>query len=170
MKIWQPVYVGIGSNLQEPVTQVQSGIEELAQIRETILVISSGLVKSAPLGNMQQPDYVNAVAGLLTLLAPEPFLNELQRIELAHGRTRGGQRWAPRTLDLDILVFGNLETGTERLTIPHPHMCERSFVLGPLEAIAPHLHVPGYGTVHALAKSIKPGDVQPCCSAQVAPA
>jgi 2-amino-4-hydroxy-6-hydroxymethyldihydropteridine diphosphokinase len=104
------------------------------------------LYRSAPIGHAEQPEFVNAVAQLETALPAERLLMELQEIEQRHGRERSFAN-APRTLDLDILVYGNLRTASERLTLPHPRMHERAFVLKPLYEVAPHASIPGVGTV-----------------------
>ncbi|NNF15548.1 MAG: 2-amino-4-hydroxy-6-hydroxymethyldihydropteridine diphosphokinase [Gammaproteobacteria bacterium] len=161
MSSWQPVYIGVGSNLNEPVNQVQNAIEELAEIPDTMRVLVSTLVHSPPLGECAQPDYINAVVALVTQLAPESLLDILQRIESEHGRTRSGKRWDARTLDLDILVFGARRIATERLTVPHPHLHERSFVLGPLNELAPDLWITGLGAVRVLAQQIDFSELQP---------
>lgn len=160
MPRWQPVYVGIGSNLDNPVRQVERAIADLANIPDTSTVTVSKLVRSKPLGNDAQPDYINAVAALITRLAPERLLDELQQIESRRGRTRSGRRWEPRTLDLDILVFGSLQLATERLTVPHPQLQVRSFVLGPLSELAPDLQIIGCGTAGTLAAQIDLSDLQ----------
>lgn len=161
VQVWQPVYVGIGSNLKGPVRQVREAIGRLAEVPATRLVLVSALVRSPPLGGRKQPEYINAVAALLTQLSPTRLLDQLQRIELEHGRLRGQQRWESRTLDLDILAFGNRRIATARLTLPHPHLHERSFVLGPLSELAPELWIEGLGRVSSLAAKIDVGDLRP---------
>jgi 2-amino-4-hydroxy-6-hydroxymethyldihydropteridine diphosphokinase len=139
-------YVGLGSNLQDPRRQVERAFEELDALPHTRLVKRSSLYRSAPIGHAEQPVFVNAVAQLETALPAERLLMELQEIERRHGRERSFAN-APRTLDLDILVYGNLRTAGERLTLPHPRMHERAFVLKPLYEVAPHASIPGVGTV-----------------------
>jgi 2-amino-4-hydroxy-6-hydroxymethyldihydropteridine diphosphokinase len=148
---WRPAYVGIGSNLDSPRDQVQRAVESLAGVEDTLLVMSSSLYQSAPLDGSDQPDYVNAVAALLTRLDPVTLLHTLRSIEEAAGRSRSEGRWAPRTLDLDLLVFSNASIDQEDLKLPHPGICERNFVLLPLAEIAPHLRIPGLGSVSGLA-------------------
>jgi 2-amino-4-hydroxy-6-hydroxymethyldihydropteridine diphosphokinase len=131
-------YVGIGSNLDGPRSQVLAAFEELEQLPHTRVVKRSSLYRSAPVGYAAQPDFVNAVARLETGLAAERLLAELQAIEARHGRRRDF-RDAPRTLDLDILLYGELALRTPELEIPHPRMHERAFVLEPLLEIAPEL-------------------------------
>jgi 2-amino-4-hydroxy-6-hydroxymethyldihydropteridine diphosphokinase len=129
-----------------------AALSELAQLPSTELLHYSRLYRSAPLGPVDQPDYVNAVAVLDTRLDPHELLAALQALEHVHGRMRAGMRWGPRTLDLDLLVFGDLRLSSESLTVPHPGIAERDFVLRPLAEIAPALEIPGLGPVQALLK------------------
>ena len=131
-------YVGIGSNLDDPRAQVLRAFEELDELPHTRLVKKSSLYRSAPVGHAAQPDFVNAVAQLETALPAEGLLAELHAIEARHGRRRSFAN-APRTLDLDILLYGELALARQDLTIPHPRMHERAFVLKPLLEIAPQL-------------------------------
>lgn len=131
-------FVGIGSNLDDPRAQVLRAFEELEALPHTRLVKKSSLYRSAPVGYAAQPDFVNAVAQLETGLPAERLLAELQAIELRHGRSRSFAN-APRTLDLDILLYGDLGLASPSLEIPHPRMRERAFVLKPLLEIAPQL-------------------------------
>jgi len=130
-------YVGLGSNLAQPKAQVTRALEELAGLTATSMLACSSLYRTRPLGPPNQPDYINAVASLATALAPEQLLDELQDLEQRHGRVRGEERWGPRSLDLDLLLYGNERIATERLQVPHPGMTERAFVLYPLAEIAP---------------------------------
>ena len=134
-------YVGLGSNLADPVKQVESAFEELDRLPGTRVVKRSSLHRTKPVGYAAQPDFVNAVAQLETGLTAERLLDELQSIEARHGRERSFPN-APRTLDLDLLLFGRLVLATERLTLPHPRMRDRAFVLDPLREIAPDLELP----------------------------
>jgi 2-amino-4-hydroxy-6-hydroxymethyldihydropteridine diphosphokinase len=131
-------YVGIGSNLDDPRARVLKAFTELDQLPHTRVVRKSSLYRSAPLGYAPQPDFVNAVAQLETGLPAERLLAELQQIEARHGRSRSFPN-APRTLDLDVLLFGETALATPGLTIPHPRMHERAFVLKPLLEISPQL-------------------------------
>jgi 2-amino-4-hydroxy-6-hydroxymethyldihydropteridine diphosphokinase len=131
-------YVGIGSNLHQPADQVRRALQELATIRETRLRAQSSLYRSAPMGYAAQPDFVNAVAALDTTLSAEALFVEMSAIEKRHGRERTFAN-APRTLDLDLLLFGTNTIQTENLVVPHPRMHERAFVLRPLLEIAPQL-------------------------------
>ena len=147
-------YVGLGSNLEDPLGQIRRALDELARIPETHVTARSPLYKSPPLGPQHQPDYINAVAALDTGLAPLELLAALREIETRHGRRRDGTRWGPRSLDLDILLYGELVMSTPELSLPHPGLPERAFVLYPLHDIAPLLAVPGKGTVRELRELI----------------
>ena len=153
MNVWTPAFVGIGSNLADPARQVEKALLELAQLPGCRMVGHSGLYVSVAMGAAGQPDYVNAVAGLLTRLEPDRLLDALQAVEAAHGRVRDGTRWGPRTLDLDIIAMGQLQLATPRLTLPHPGAHRRNFVLAPLADIAPHYWLPGRGRVSTLAEA-----------------
>ncbi len=136
------IYIGLGSNLAEPVQQLRSALAALAALPHTQLLASSSFYASDPLGPADQPRYVNAVAMLDSALQPHVLLDALQRIELEQGRTRKAERWGPRTLDLDILLFGNRILDDARLQVPHYHMHARPFVLYPLAELAPELRLP----------------------------
>lgn len=136
-------YVGLGSNMGDPSAHVSQAIKELTAIDNSRLVEASCLYLSAPMGPQDQPDYINAVAHLETRLTPLELLHELQRIEAEHGRVRiDGERWGPRSLDLDLLLYGNEIIESEELTVPHVGLHERNFVLFPLFEIAPELRLP----------------------------
>jgi 2-amino-4-hydroxy-6-hydroxymethyldihydropteridine diphosphokinase len=136
------VYIGLGSNLATPLEQLRSALAALAALPQTRLTAQSSFYASDPLGPADQPRYVNAVAALDTELSPLALLDALQAIELEQGRTRKAERWGPRTLDLDILLFGARQLNEPRLTVPHYHMHARAFVLYPLAEIAPELRLP----------------------------
>jgi len=136
------VYIALGSNLANPLHQVQSALNALAELPQTKLIATSSLYRTPPLGPQDQPDYLNAVVALDTDLSAENLLDHTQKIELEHGRVRKDERWGPRTLDLDILLFGDEIINTERLTVPHYDMKNRQFMLYPLAEIAPELHFP----------------------------
>jgi 2-amino-4-hydroxy-6-hydroxymethyldihydropteridine diphosphokinase len=139
-------YVGIGSNLDEPRSHVQLAFEDLDRIPGTGVVKRSSLYRSGPVGYADQPDFVNAVAEIQTSLPASRLLAELKEIEARHGRRRSFKN-APRTLDLDILLYGEVTLSLAHLTLPHPRMHERAFVLKPLYEVAPHASIPGVGTV-----------------------
>ena len=144
-----PAYVGLGSNIDDPRRHLQDAVSELMRLPRTQLVSVSDLYRSAPIGTVEQPDFLNAVAQLDTELAAEALLDGLQEIENRHGRERPFPG-APRTLDLDLLLYGGQSIATPRLTIPHPRMHQRAFVLAPLAEIAPGSSVPGRGRVEDL--------------------
>ncbi len=135
-------YIAIGSNLASPLEQVNAALKALGDIPESHILTVSSLYRTPPLGPQDQPDYLNAAVALETSLAPEELLNHTQRIELQQGRVRKAERWGPRTLDLDIMLFGNEVINTERLTVPHYDMKNRGFMLWPLFEIAPELVFP----------------------------
>ncbi len=147
---WSPAYIGVGSNLQSPARQVRAAIGQLAEVAKTRVVRSSSMYRSAPFGGIEQPDFVNAVAAVLTQLDPADLLAALHEIETAHGRERDDTRWGPRVLDLDLLVYSDRQVETSNLTIPHPGIGERNFVLLPLGEIAPDLVIPGLGRVASI--------------------
>ncbi len=154
------VHIGIGSNLERPVQQVLQARDALADLPKTRLLGFSPLYRNPAVGPHGQPDYVNAVAAIETRLAPHELLDALQAIEANQGRVRGSVRWAPRILDLDLLLYGNCEISDERLTIPHPRMQQRAFVLKPLLDIAPDMDVPGLGSVTALLAAVSEASLQ----------
>ncbi|MDO9104162.1 MAG: 2-amino-4-hydroxy-6-hydroxymethyldihydropteridine diphosphokinase [Methylovulum sp.] len=140
-------YIGLGSNLASPVTQINSARHAIAAIDGVKELAFSSLYRSLPMGPQDQPDYVNAVMSVETSLPATDLLCCLQHIEHAQGRTRRGERWGARTLDLDILIYGTQLIESPELTVPHNGIAERSFVLYPLYEIAPHLIIPGKGNV-----------------------
>ena len=149
-------YIGLGSNLSNPLAQVSTALEELHAIKETQLLRSSSLYTSKPMGPSDQPDYVNAVAELSTTLEPQALLEALQAIEQAHRRQRKDQRWGPRTLDLDIILYGDLQMDSKLLQIPHYGVAEREFVLIPLQELQADLIIPGKGAVEDLIAQLPP--------------
>ena len=156
-------YVGLGSNLGGPAgdarAQVLSAIEELASLPRTRLAARSGLYRSAPVGYRAQPEFVNAVVRLETGLAPVELLEELLALERRHGRERSF-RDAPRTLDLDLLLYGGVAISSGRLTLPHPRMHQRAFVLAPLVEIAPDAVIPARGAAADLLRACSARDVR----------
>ena len=142
-------YVGLGANLGNPQSAVSRAILEIARIPKSTVTGRSPLYRSAPLGFEAQPDFINAVVGLETELAAESLLDALLGIELRHGRKRSFPN-APRTLDLDLLLYGDRKLSTPRLQIPHPRMHQRAFVLKPLLDLDPGASIPGRGPAQAL--------------------
>jgi 2-amino-4-hydroxy-6-hydroxymethyldihydropteridine diphosphokinase len=142
-------YVGLGSNLQDPAAQVSRAFEALAALPDSRLLRRSALYRSAPLGYTAQPDFVNAVALLHTALPPLTLLQHLLDIEARAGRLRPFPN-APRVLDLDLLLYDAVVMQTPTLTLPHPRLHERGFVLLPLAEIAPDLEIPGHGALARL--------------------
>lgn len=152
---WVPAYIGLGSNLDDPVAQLTRAFAGLAELPSSRLVARSRLYRNPPLGGLLQPDYVNGVAAILTRLEPQVLLDALHAIERAQGRDRTeSKRWAARTLDLDLLIQGDLKLKSEQLEIPHPGIAMRNFVLLPLLEVAPGLNVPGQGAVAKLAAAV----------------
>lgn len=147
-------YIGLGANLVEPVAQLQAAVTALGQLPETELVQVSRFYSSKPMGPQDQPDYVNAVAALDTRLTPLALLHALQQIELAQGRQRKAERWGPRTLDLDILLFGTQQIDHPELTVPHYGMQLREFVLYPLAELAPDLILPDGVALQSLLQQV----------------
>lgn len=136
------VYVALGANLGDPLQQAENAIAVIEQIPQTSVIKISPFYRSKPLGPQDQPDYLNAVIKIITELSPLALLKALQTIELNLGRVRKANRWGPRTLDLDILLYDNQVIQSEELTIPHYDMYNREFVLYPLFDIAPDLILP----------------------------
>lgn len=142
-------FVALGSNLGDPQATVQAALAALRTLPETALVATSSLYRSAPVGLRNQPDFINAVVALDTLLSADTLIEELFAIEARFGRRRDYHH-APRTLDLDLLLYGAEVRNGARLTLPHPRMHERAFVLLPLVEIAPEATIPGRGPAAAL--------------------
>lgn len=145
-------YVGLGANLGQPRQQLLAALEDLGRIPQTRVTARSSLYRSAPIGYPDQPDYVNAVARLETGLRPEELFARLQEIERGHGRKRSFRN-APRSLDLDLLLYGGERIDTPALTVPHPRMHERAFVLVPLLELDPGAVIPGRGNATELLRS-----------------
>jgi 2-amino-4-hydroxy-6-hydroxymethyldihydropteridine diphosphokinase len=139
-----PAFIALGSNLDDPAQQVLDGFAELARIRGVELLACSSLYRTTPIGYADQPDFINAVAKIRTTLSPQDLLAALQGIEQAHGRRREFAN-APRTLDLDVVSFGELHRQYDDLVLPHPRAHRRAFVLLPLLEIAPDCVLPGLG-------------------------
>jgi 2-amino-4-hydroxy-6-hydroxymethyldihydropteridine diphosphokinase len=154
MPPWQPAYVGIGSNLGDSRGRVLHAFEALGALSRTRLVARSPLYLTPAFGPVSQPDFVNAVAGLLTQQPLGPFFEALRALEATLGRTPPRERWGPREIDLDLLVFGQARQADASLTVPHPGIAERDFVLHPLCDVAAELEVPGVGRVRELAAAV----------------
>lgn len=149
-----PAYVGIGSNLRDPVQQVRAAGVALAALPNTLLVSHSSLYGSRPLGPANQPDFCNAVAGILTELGAPALHAALRAIELRMGREPARERWGPRVIDLDLLAYGEEWRTEPELTLPHPGIAKRHFVLQPWREVAPDYMVPGLGRVAVLAAQL----------------
>ena len=143
------VYIGLGSNLDDPEAHIDTAIDDLSGIPQTKLVDKSSLYKSHPLGSQDQPDFINSVAKLETVLPANILLEQLQKIEHKHGRQRE-IKWGPRTLDLDMLLYGDMKISESNLVIPHPHIASRHFVLCPLMEIDPDVEIPEQGNASDL--------------------
>jgi 2-amino-4-hydroxy-6-hydroxymethyldihydropteridine diphosphokinase len=141
-------YVALGANIGDPTATVLAAFAALANLTDSRVVHTSSLYRTAPVGLINQPDFINAVAMLETGLAPEELLDALFDLEARFGRVRR-DRNGPRTLDLDLLLYDNIELDLPRLTLPHPRLHLRAFVLHPLAEIAPDLAIPGRGSVAA---------------------
>jgi 2-amino-4-hydroxy-6-hydroxymethyldihydropteridine diphosphokinase len=153
LKLWRPAYVAIGSNLQSPRERVLEAMERMNALGSLHTLLSSRFYLSKPMGPQDQPDFVNAAVGAVTQLQPRELLNELLNIERGMGRNREN-RWGPRVIDLDLLWMVDAAVDEPGLTVPHPGVSIRNFVLYPLADIAPTLTIPGYGTVLDLKHSV----------------
>ena len=141
-------YVALGANLGDPAATIRAAFGALANLPESRVTRCSSLYRTAPVGNTEQPEFVNAVAALETTLAPESLLDALFDIEARFGRIRA-EKNGPRTLDLDLLLYNNQQLNLPRLTLPHPRLHLRAFVLYPLAELAPDLQLPGRGSIAA---------------------
>ncbi len=153
--VWMPAYIGLGSNLEQPRRQIETALDELGELPETRLIARSRLYSSPPLGPQDQPDFINAVAATLTTLDIETLFGHMLAIEQRHGRERGDTRWGPRTLDLDLLVYGDRQLTSESMEVPHPGIPARGFVLYPLAEISADLDIPGIGLVRDLLAGVR---------------
>jgi len=156
---WQRAFIGIGANLDDPESGVRRAIVSLRGVSNVKLITCSSLYRSAPVGYRDQPDFVNAVVELETTLDPHALLAQLHVIEAQFGRKRTWRN-APRTLDLDLLLYGDRQMKSENLTLPHPRMAERAFVLVPLAEIAPDVMVGVVGTAVQLLQAVSTDGVQ----------
>lgn len=147
-------YIGLGSNLENPEQQIRNAVNAIKAIERTVMSNISALYYSRPMGPKDQPDYMNAVAELTTSLSPIALLDELQKIENDAGRVRKDNRWGPRILDLDILLYDNNVINSERLIVPHYGLKDREFVLIPLNEIAPSMSLPDGEIIKNLSQNI----------------
>ncbi|HEY9253731.1 MAG TPA: 2-amino-4-hydroxy-6-hydroxymethyldihydropteridine diphosphokinase [Stenotrophomonas sp.] len=155
-------YIGLGANLGDAEATVRAALVALAALPETRLLAGSRLYRTPAWGRLDQPAFINAAAALETGLAPEALLEQLLALERSHGRERlDGERWGPRTLDLDVLLYGDAVIDSPRLRVPHPHLHERAFALLPLAEIAPQALIPGHGTVQAALAQRETGGLVP---------
>ncbi len=153
VQIWRPAYVALGSNLNDPRARVLEAFERLGSLPSVRLEVCARLYRSTPLGPQDQPDFVNSAAGLLTQLPARELLDALLAIERAMGRDRGA-RWGPRVIDLDLIWLHGERIEEPGLSVPHPAVSERNFVLYPLADVAPHLRIPGHGDVTVLKEQV----------------
>ncbi len=152
MTTWRPAYIALGSNLHNPVRQVHLALEHLTRLADSCMAARSALYRTQPQGKLDQPDFVNAVAALVTTLPARDLLRALQRIESAMGR-RQGEKWGPRIIDLDLIWISGAPVDEDGLKVPHPRFGERNFVLRPLMDVAPELEIPGHGTIAQLSRA-----------------
>jgi 2-amino-4-hydroxy-6-hydroxymethyldihydropteridine diphosphokinase len=162
----ETAYISIGSNLSNPYQQVTQGLIELGLIEDTKVAGASSWYCSMPMGPKNQPSYINGVAKIVTRLNPNQLLMALQDIENKHARKRL-TRWGPRTLDLDILLYGSRVINTEHLTIPHPGLKKRNFVLMPLADVAPKLILPDVSSLDSLLEICSPEGIVPLASGDI---
>ncbi len=155
MKAW----LGLGSNLQKPLAQIEDALDKLASEPGIEILDVSGFYRTPPWGDEQQDDFINAVAQIETSLDPMPLLRVLQSIENVMGRQRSGRRWGPRLIDIDLLLYGDLQHCSEELELPHPRMHERAFVLVPLCELDSTLRIPGHGVAGELLQTLDCGGI-----------
>ena len=146
------VYIGLGSNIDQPYLQIKNAIIALNALYETNVIIDSGYFNSKPMGPEDQPDYVNAVVEISTVLDAAELLKYCQLIEKQQGRIKK-RRWGERTIDLDILLYADLQLKSENLTLPHPGICQRDFVYKPLLKLNPEIEIPGKGFLNTIINS-----------------
>lgn len=158
--LWQPAYIALGSNLGDSRAAVERAIESIAALPNTQAARRSALYRTVPFGPIEQGDFINAVVGVLTQLSLEDFFAAVQQLETELGRAPRHERWGPREIDLDLLVYGAERRETESLRLPHPGIPERDFVLYPLRDVAADLNIPGLGRVRDLAERVSDRGVQ----------
>lgn len=155
------VFIGLGSNMDDPEAQLHKAIKSLHQLQDSRFLCQSSFYRSKPVGPQDQPDFINAVVKLDTGLSARVLLDALHEIEKKQGRHRKGvQRWGPRTLDLDILLYGDEKINIESLVVPHPELHKRNFVLLPLNEIEPGIEIPGIGPVSQLLDELVTSDIE----------
>ncbi len=148
--MWMPAYIGLGSNLDDPPTQLDRASQALRSIPGCQWIVESPRYGSDPVGPQDQPRFLNGVVVLLTTLSADALHRALQALEVQLGKVPPRERFGPRRIDLDLLVFGGQVIQTDTLQVPHPRLHERAFVLYPLNAVAPDLWIPGHGRVRTL--------------------
>lgn len=153
-QVWQPAYIGLGSNLGDPTARLRAALDAIAALQGVTALVVSPFYRTAPFGPVEQPDFVNAAAGVLTTLDPETLHAALKDLELRLGRRPPRERWGPREIDLDLLAFGTEMRRGGELVLPHAGIPERDFVLYPLCDVAPELQLPGMGVVRQLAARV----------------
>ncbi len=156
--LWRPAYVAIGSNLGSPEERVKEAFARLGALPQVRSLQRSRLYRSRPMGPQDQPDFINAAAGFLTLSSAPQLLEQLLEIERAMGRHRA-ERWGPRIIDLDLVWMNDAAVSSPELTVPHPGVPSRNFVLYPLADLAPTLDIPGYGNVQTLMRAVGAADI-----------
>ena len=152
-EVWYPAYIGLGSNLDEPKKQLCKALKTLSELAEVRVILVSSFYQTEPYGRVEQNDFLNAVAALVTTLSPENLLTTLLEIETQQGRVRI-EHWGPRCIDLDLLAYSNEQRESEYLNLPHPELIKRDFVLIPLAEIAPELMMVGLGRVNKLLSQV----------------
>jgi len=140
-------WIGLGANLQQPLQQLKDAIQRLSLLAESEVLATSSFYRTPPWGDIHQHDFINAVVLISTRLQPLDLLHHLQAIETDMGRVRKGRRWGPRLIDIDILMYEQQQINSDELTVPHPHMHERAFVLLPLAELDAEIEIPGKGSV-----------------------
>jgi 2-amino-4-hydroxy-6-hydroxymethyldihydropteridine diphosphokinase len=155
---WRPAYVALGSNLESPEERVNEAFTRLGALPQVAALKRSRLYRSRPLGPQDQPDFINAAAGFLTHLSAPQLLEQLLQIERAMGRRRE-VRWGPRIIDLDLVWMNDAAISSSDLTVPHPGVSSRNFVLYPLADLAPTLDIPGCGNVQTLMRAVGAADI-----------
>ena len=148
------IFIGLGSNLDQPIQQILTAIEQLKNLPQCEVKNISSLYETPPMGPQDQPYYINAVVKISTSLAPLELLSALQTIETSQGRTKDTGRWGARTIDLDILLYDDNVSNSPTLTIPHPSLALRTFVLYPLRELEEELNIPSLGSIKFLIKQL----------------